>query len=116
MSIGSVIDVLSGDAAYVIAAVAIAEGILAAWLLRRNEELRSRLRRARDAAEEAARAAALAAPGEIDPEIVIHLLRTGQTVTLETVHAIMEERERAEGGIQGGYSPHFGARQGAPTP
>jgi hypothetical protein len=95
-----IINAISAYAAIVIAVVAIAEGILAAWLLRRNEELRLRLRRARDAAEEAARAAALALPGAIDPEIVIHLLRTGQTVTLEMVNAISEQRAHAEAGLR----------------
>jgi poly-gamma-glutamate capsule biosynthesis protein CapA/YwtB (metallophosphatase superfamily) len=90
-----VIDVITGHAVIILAAVAIAEGILAAWLLRRNEELRIRLDRARSAADQAARAAALAAPGAIDPELVIHLLRTGQTVTLETVHELMERQEQS---------------------
>lgn len=86
---------ITGHAVIILAVVAIAEGFLAAWLLRGNEELRIRLGRARSAADQAARAAALAAPGAIDPEIVIHLLRTGQTVTLDTVHELMERRDRA---------------------
>ncbi|HYA00659.1 MAG TPA: hypothetical protein VEK76_09950 [Candidatus Binatia bacterium] len=91
-----VIDALTGHAAIVLAVVAIAEGVLAAWLLRRNEELRIRLRRAGEAADEAARAAALAAPGGIDPEIVINLLRAGQAVTLETVRELMTQHDGLE--------------------
>ncbi len=90
-----VIDWITGHAVIILAAVAIVEGILAAWLLRGNDELRVRLRRARSAADQAARAAALAAPGAIDPEIVIHLLRTGQTVTLDTVHELMERQDQS---------------------
>ena len=92
------IDVITANAAIILGVVAIGEGLLAAWLIRRNDELRARLRRARDAADRAARAAALAAPGGIDPEIVIHLLRTGQAVTLDGVHQLMDQGERAEAG------------------
>jgi len=94
--VSQVIDALTGHAAIVLAVVAIAEGVLAAWLLRRNEELRIRLRRAGEAADEAARAAALAAPGGIDPEIVINLLRAGQAVTLETVRELMTQHDGLE--------------------
>jgi hypothetical protein len=90
-----VIDWITGHAVIILAVVAIAEGVLAAWLVRRNEEIRIRLGRASSAAEQAARAAALAAPGAIDPEIVIHLLRTGQSVTLDAVHELMERREQS---------------------
>ena len=92
----SVIGVITGHATVLLAAVAILEGVLAAWLLRRNDDMKMRLRRAREDADQAARAAALAAPGGIDPEIVLQLLRSGQTVTLEAVHEVMEQRERAE--------------------
>lgn len=92
----SVLHALAANIAILLGVVAIAEGILAAWLYRRNDDLRLRLRRANDAAEDAARAAALAAPGGIDPEIVIHLLRTGQAATLDVVHDLMERRERSE--------------------
>ena len=91
-----VLHALAANLAILLAAVAIAEGILAAWLLRRNDDLRLRLRRAHEAAEAAARAAALAAPGGVDPEIVIDLLRTGQSVTLDVVHDLMERRDRTE--------------------
>jgi hypothetical protein len=91
-----VLNAITGHAAILLAGVALLEGVLAAWLFRRNEEMRMRLRRARDAADEAARIAALAAPGGIDPEIVIQLLRSGQSVTLDAVHGLMEQRENAE--------------------
>ncbi len=96
----SVVDALSGHAALLLGVLAISEGILAGWLVRRNDELVLQLRRARDAAEQAARAAALAAPGEIDPELVIHLLRSGQAVTLEAVHDLMAQRNRTEMGAR----------------
>ena len=97
----AVISIVTGHATILLAALAILEGILAAWLFRRNDEMRLRLRRAREAADQAARAAALAAPGAIDPEIVIQLLQSGQSVTLEMVHSLMEQRERAEAAREG---------------
>jgi hypothetical protein len=98
----SVLSAITGHAAILLAVVALLEGVLAAWLFRRNDEMRVRLRRARDAADEAARTAALAAPGGIDPEIVIQLLRSGQSVTLDVVHALMEQRENAEAAVDRG--------------
>ena len=92
----AVISSVTGHATILLAVLAILEGILAAWLFRRNDEMRLRLRRAREAADQAARAAALAAPGAIDPEIVLQLLQSGQSVTLEMVHSMMEQREHAE--------------------
>ena len=97
----AVISAVTGHATILLAVLAILEGILAAWLFRRNDEMRLRLRRAREAADQAARAAALAAPGAIDPEIVIQLLQSGQSVTLEVVHSLMEQRERAEAAREG---------------
>ncbi|MGA9114707.1 MAG: hypothetical protein WB802_13070 [Candidatus Dormiibacterota bacterium] len=97
----AVISIVTGHATILLAVLAILEGILAAWLFRRNDEMRLRLRRAREAADQAARAAALAAPGAIDPEIVIQLLQSGQSVTLEMVHSLMEQRERAEAAREG---------------
>ena len=94
----SVITIVTGHATVLLAGVAIVEGVLAAWLIRRIDDMRMRLRRARDAADQAARAAALAAPGAIDPEIVIQLLRAGQGVTLDAVHDLMAQRDRAEAG------------------
>ena len=92
----SVISAVTGHAVILLAGVAIVEGILAGWLIRRNDEMRLRLRQARETADQAARTAALAAPGGIDPEIVIQLLRSGQAISLDTVRDLMEQRERAE--------------------
>ncbi len=93
----AVINAVTGHATIVLAVVAILEGVLAAFLIRRIDDMRMRLRRARDAADQAARTAALAAPGGIDPEIVIHLLHSGQAVTLDVVHDLMAHRERTDG-------------------
>jgi len=99
--VNAVISIVTGHATILLAVLAILEGILAAWLFRRNDEMRLRLQRAGEAADQAARAAALAAPGAIDPEIVIQLLQSGQSVTLEVVHSLMEQRERAEAAREG---------------
>jgi len=99
--VNAVISIVTGHATILLAALAILEGILAAWLFRRNDEMRLRLQRAGETADQAARAAALAAPGAIDPEIVIQLLQSGQSVTLEVVHSLMEQRERAEAAREG---------------
>ena len=93
----SLINYIQDHATIIIAVLAIFEGCLCAFLIRRNEDLRVRLYRAREAAEDAARAAALASPGGIDPEVVIHLLRSGQTPTLDSVHALMEQNEKNSG-------------------
>jgi len=100
--VNSVLSAVTGHAAILLAVVAILEGVLAAWLFRRNDELRMQLRRARDAADEAARTAALATPGGIDPEIVIQLLRSGQSVTLDVVQTLMGQRESADAGVDRG--------------
>jgi hypothetical protein len=94
--VNSVISVLTDHATILLAGVAIIEGVLAAWLIRRIDDMRMRLRRAREAADQAARTAALAAPGGIDPEIVIQLLRSGQAVTLDVVRDLMAQRELAD--------------------
>ena len=93
----SVLGFLTGHAAWFFAGAAVVEGILAAWLIRRNDELRMRLQRTRGLAEEAARTAALAAPGGIDPEIVIQLLRSGQSATLDVVRDLTIQAELGDG-------------------
>jgi hypothetical protein len=100
--VNSVLSAVTGHAAILLAVVAILEGVLAAWLFRRNDELRMQLRRARDAADEAVRTAALAAPGGIDPEIVIQLIRSGQSPTLDVVQSLMDQRESAEASADAG--------------
>src|SRR5947209_6951843 len=54
-------------------------------MYRRMRRAEVRLRRAKAAAEEAARAAALAAPGGIDPDIVLAILNQGLPPTLDNV-------------------------------
>ena len=98
----SVLSAITGHAAILLAVVAILEGVLVAWLFRRNDDMRMQLRRARDAADEAARTAALAAPGGIDPEIVIQLIRSGQSPTLDAVHTLMDQRESADAAADAG--------------
>jgi hypothetical protein len=63
--------------------------LMCAALLARIERLKDRLHLARFAAEDATRAAALAAPGGIDSDIVLELLRHGERPTLDNVYAAM---------------------------
>ena len=76
-----------------VALLAVALGFLCSYLLRRVSVMNRRLRIAEEAAQEAARAAALAAPGGIDPEVVMQLLRDGRPPTLDNVYALMQSRE-----------------------
>lgn len=69
--------------------------LVCALLLVRVERLKDRLHRARIAAEDAARAAALAAPGGIDEEVVVEMLNRGERPTLDNVYAAMQRREAA---------------------
>ena len=75
----------------ILGGLALVELIVIVLLLRRIERLNDRVSKAVRAAEDAARAAALASPGGIDPEVVISLLRTGMPVTLDAVYARMRE-------------------------
>ena len=75
----------------VLAALLVVLNIL---LTRRVLRLRARLRQVRTAAEDSARAAALASPGGIDPEAVIEVIRRGVPPTLDNVYAAMQRRER----------------------
>ena len=90
------ISTLTDHATLAVAILAVVEGFLCVTLLHRNERLRDRLAIAQQAAEDAARAAALASPGGIDPEAVIALLRAGQPTTLDNVYAVMEQNERRQ--------------------
>ncbi len=84
---------LQDHAVVAVALLAVALGFLCSYLLRRNSVLGKRLRIAETAATEAARAAALAAPGGIDPEVVMQLLRDGRPPTLDNIYALMQTRE-----------------------
>lgn len=87
------------NAPVILASLALVLGALCAFLLRRLALAHAQLHRAQAAAEEAVRAAALAAPGGIDPEAVLEVLRRGLPPTLDNVYAAMqrhEARDRAE--------------------
>jgi hypothetical protein len=78
----------------ILAALAVVEGIICLALLRMARHARHEMQAAQTAALESARAAALAAPGAIDPEAVLALLRQGHAPTLDNVYAMMRRRER----------------------
>jgi hypothetical protein len=78
----------------ILAALAVVEGIICLALLRMARHARHEMKAAQAAALESARAAALAAPGAIDPEAVLALLRQGHAPTLDNVYAMMRRRER----------------------
>lgn len=77
----------------ILAALAVVEGIICAALLRMARHAKHEMKAAQAAALESARAAALAAPGAIDPEAVLALLRQGHSPTLDNVYAMMRRRE-----------------------
>jgi hypothetical protein len=78
----------------ILAGLAVVEGLVSFALLRNARHARREMRAAQAAALESARAAALAAPGAIDPEAVLALLRQGHAPTLDNVYAMMARRER----------------------
>jgi hypothetical protein len=78
----------------ILAGLAVVEGIICLALLRVARHARHEMKAAQAAALESARAAALAAPGAIDPEAVLALLRQGHAPTLDNVYAMMRRRER----------------------
>ncbi len=82
----------------ILAGLAVVEGLISLGLLRNARHARHEMRAAQAAALESARAAALAAPGAIDPEAVLALLRQGHAPTLDNVYAMMARRER-EGAV-----------------
>jgi hypothetical protein len=86
------IDTLRTQPALMLGTLAVVLALLCAALLARIERLRDRLHIAQAAAEDAARAAALAAPGGIDPDVVVEILRTGERPTLDAVYASMQGR------------------------
>ncbi len=75
-----------------VGAVALILALLCVVLVARIERLKDRLHVAKAAAEDAAQAAALAAPGGIDPDVVAELLRAGQRPTLDAVYQAMQLR------------------------
>jgi hypothetical protein len=87
-----IIDTLRGQPVIAMGALAAVLSLLCMLMVARIERLKDRLHIARAAAEDAAKAAALAAPGGIDPEVVIELLRTGERPTLDAVYTTMQRR------------------------
>jgi hypothetical protein len=94
MNLQHVIDVVRGQPIWAIAALAVVLALLCMALLARIERLKDRLHVAQAAAEDSAKAAALAAPGGIDPDVVADILRKGERPTLDSVYATMQERAR----------------------
>lgn len=86
-------DFFASNGLVLVSAAALGEALLILLLIARNQALRSRLHVAVRAAEDAARAATLAEPGGIDPEIVMGLIRGGKAPTLDAVHELMRQRE-----------------------
>jgi hypothetical protein len=90
-----VIDTLRSQPTIMLGTLTIVLALLCAAMLARIERLKDRLHVAQSAAEDAARAAALAAPGGIDPDVVVEILRSGERPTLDAVYATMQGRAAA---------------------
>ncbi len=98
----------------ILAGLAVVEGIICLALLRMARHARHEMKAAQAAALESARAAALAAPGAIDPEAVLALLRLGHAPTLDNVYAMMRRRE-SESSAQNEESASTGNGSSAPS-
>lgn len=92
MNLQHIIDTVRGEPVIAVGVVAAILALLCVMLVARIERLKDRLHIAKAAAEDAAQAAALAAPGGIDPDVVAELLRTGERPTLDAVYAAMQRR------------------------
>ena len=99
----------------ILAGLAVVEGIICLSLLRMARHARHEMKAAQAAALESARAAALAAPGAIDPEAVLALLRQGHAPTLDNVYAMMARRER-EGAANSDEQGAASSRSSSPSP
>lgn len=97
MNIQHIIDTIRGQPVIAIGALAVVLTLLSIALAARVERLKDRLHIAQSAAEDAAKAAALAAPGGIDPDVVADLLRMGERPTLDAVYANMQQRAGTRG-------------------
>ena len=84
---------IQDHAVLILAGLAVVEGIICLTLLRKARHATHEMKAAQAAALESARAAALAAPGAIDPEAVLALLRLGHAPTLDNVYQMMRRRE-----------------------
>lgn len=87
-----IIDTLRSQPVLALGVVVAVLTLLCLVLLARIARLRDRLHIAQAAAEDAAKAAALAIPGGIDTDVVVELLRTGERPTLDAVYASMQKR------------------------
>lgn len=105
MFLNTLADVLRTNAVLLISVVALSSLGINFWLMRKVVHVRREVQRARTAAEDAARAAALAAPGGIDPEAVIEVLRRGIPPTLDNVYALMRRREQTRAAEEGTEAP-----------
>lgn len=92
----SLTSVASGSIMGILALLAAIEALWLIMLRRRLAGARKSLQRAADAAVDAIHAASLAAPGGIDPEIVLGLLRKGHVPSLDLVRHTMDERAEAD--------------------
>ena len=92
MSLQHIVDTIRAQPVIAIGALAAVLALLCIALVARVERLKDRLHVAKAAAEDAAKAAALAAPGGIDPDIVAELLRIGERPTLDAVYTSMQQR------------------------
>lgn len=97
MNLQHIIDTVRGQPVIMVGAVALILALLCVALVARIERLKDRLHIAKAAAEDAAQAAALAAPGGIDPDVVAELLRTGERPTLDAVYTAMQRRTGSRG-------------------
>jgi|SRR5450631_733139 hypothetical protein len=92
MNLQHIVDAVRTQPVIAVGALAVVLAVLCIVLIARVERLKDRLHVAKAAAEDAAKAAALAAPGGIDPDVVADLLRTGERPTLDAVYATMQQR------------------------
>jgi hypothetical protein len=92
MSLQHIVDAVRTQPVIAVGTLAVVLALLCIVLIARVERLKDRLHVAKAAAEDAAQAAALAAPGGIDPDVVADLLRTGERPTLDAVYATMQQR------------------------
>ncbi len=97
MNVQHVVDTIRTQPVIMVGAVAVLLALLCVVLVGRIEKLKDRLHIAQAAAEDAAQAAALAAPGGIDPDVVADLLRTGERPTLDAVYIAMQQRAGSRG-------------------
>jgi hypothetical protein len=97
VNLRSIVDGVRDHPVVVVGALAMVLALLCVALIARVERLKDRLHVAKAAAEDSAKAAALAAPGGIDPDVVADLLRVGERPTLDIVYDQMQQRARGRG-------------------